>query len=362
MVVVRHRIKTFVRSGWRVAPEVGRFYDRQVAASGIAGWVRRNRKRKVQVSDLYSIISDCWRLRSATTSATSDTTMRSIQVVDESSGNVTRSGHVVGVDESGNVTGSAPFALAAVRCPREDGERLAELLLEHGLSPWQGKSKTVARSTSPDERNQRVENLIDSLDDEPVTWRVAAGYSSATIDHKAAGVCTLAKKTITSGSDFRGDSVIVPDGEPDMYGTRQEYLRVQAAQTFDGSFQSVFGEVYVTGLARADLTYPEVAAADYLAGYVRAAIADGRSVDALPDEVIWFSQDWREPSVSPFPFYRIHGVTGEYGATERTRVAAWIKGRHPDGGSHDVSSQWENTVRMLESDRLQQYLLESMSR
>lgn len=288
--------------------------------------------------------------------------MRSVQVVDESSGSTTRADHVIGVDESGNATDSAPFALAVVRCLREDGERLAELLVRHGLSPWQGKSKTVAKNSSPAERDHRVEDLIDSLSDEPITWRVAAGFSSATIDHKAAGVCTLAKKTITSVGDFRGDSVIVPDGEPDMYGSRQEYLRVQASQTFDGSFQSAFGEVYVTGLASADLTYPEVATADYLAGYVRAAIADGQSVEALPDEVIWFSQDWREPSVSPFPFYRIHGVTGEYGATERTRVAAWIKGRHPDGGSHDVSSQWENTVRMLESDRLQQYLLETMSR
>lgn len=147
-----------------------------------------------------------------------------------------------------------------------------------------------------------------------------------------------------------------------MYGDRQKYLRIQAAQTFDGSFQSTFGGVYVTGLAKADLTYPEVAAADYLAGYVRAAVEDGRSVEALPNEVIWFSHDWREPTVSPFPYYRIRGVTGEYGVTEQTRVAAWIKGRRPDGGSHDVSSQWENTVQMLESAELQQYLLKSTSR
>ena len=287
--------------------------------------------------------------------------MRSIQVVEESSDDVTRADHVIGVDESGNVTGSSPFALAVVRCPREDGERLAELLVEHGLSPWRGKSKTVARNTSPAERNQRVENLIDSLDDEPIAWRVATGYSGATIHHKAAGVCVLAKKTVTSASEFQGDVVIVPDGAPDMYGSSQAYLRTQAAQTFDGGFQSTFGGVYVTGLAAADFTYPEVATADYLAGYVRAVIEDGQSVETLPDEVIWFSKDWREPSVTPLPFYRIRGVTGEYGGTERTRIAAWIKGRHPHGDTHDVSSQWESTVEMLDSDELQQYLFETIS-
>lgn len=287
--------------------------------------------------------------------------MRPIQAVDESSGNVTRADNVIGVDESGNVTGSSPFALAVVRCPREHSERLAELLVEHGLPPWRGKSRTLARTTSPAERNRRVENLLDALDDEPVTWRVAAGRSNVTIHHKAAGVCSLAKKTITSVDAFRGDAIVVPDGDPDMYGNDQEYLRIQAAQSFDGAFRSTFGNVYVTGLAGADLTYPEVATADYLAGYVRAMIEAGRPVEALPADVLRFTEDWRDSSVSPLPFYRIRGVTGEYGGTERTRVAAWIKGRCPDGDAHDVSSQWKRTVGMLESDELQQYLVETMS-
>lgn len=287
--------------------------------------------------------------------------MQKVQVVDESSGETTRAHHVIGVDESGDMTDSKPFALAVVRCPREDGERLAELLVNHQLPPWQGKSKTIAKNRSPEERNRRVQSLIESFADEPITWRVAFGYSIGGIDHKAAGICNLSKKTITSVTNYQGDSIIVPDGELDMYGNKQKYLRIQAAQAFDGSFQSTFGGIYVTGLSKADRTYPEVATADYLAGYVRSAIKNGQSVEALPDQVIWFNRDWREPTTSPSPCYQICGVGGEYGEIEQTRVTAWIKGRNPEDDSPDVSSQWKNTIQRLKSGELRKYLLETMS-
>jgi hypothetical protein len=288
-------------------------------------------------------------------------TMRTVQVVDQSSEETTRADHVIGVDESGNVTGPGPFALAAVRCPRREGELLAQLLVENRLSPWRGKSKTLGKNASPEGRNRRVRNLIEAFADEQIAWRVAFGYASVSIHHKAAGVCVLAKKTITSCNDFRRDSVLLPDGATSMYGSSQQHLRTQAAQIFDGSFRSAFGRVYATGLPNADLTYPEVAAADYLAGYVRGRIETGGHVDMLPDEVLRFSRDWREPTVSPSSFYRIRGSTGEYGTNGQTRVAAWVKGRRPCGDAHDVSAQWENTVRMLESDRLRAYLLEAMA-
>jgi hypothetical protein len=116
--------------------------------------------------------------------------------------------------------------------------------------------------------------------------------------------------------------------------------------------------MYVTALTAADLTYPEVTAADYIAGFVREAVDDGAQVRELPDEVTWFDSNWREPSVSPVPFYRIRGVSGEYGSIARTRVAAWVKGRNPDGDDYDVSSQWRNTLEMIESPDLRQYLSE----
>jgi len=288
--------------------------------------------------------------------------MRSVQVVDQSSGNTTRAEHVIGVDESGNVTGPGAFAMAAVRCSREEGEVLAEILLKHGLSPWKSKSQTLLGSTTPEERDQRVEALIDSLDAESIPWYVSVGYSASSIHHKAAGVCVLAKKTITSSSNFRGDSVVIPDGAASMYGDHQTHLRTQASQIFDGSFQSAFGGVYLTGLPKADLTYPEVNAADYLAAYARRAVDErGRSVQDLPDSVIWFDSNWREPSVSPVPFYHIRGLSGSYSDLAKTRAAAWIKGRQPDGDDFDASAQWENTVRILESEEVQEHLLNDLT-
>lgn len=158
---------------------------------------------------------------------------------------------------------------------------------------------------------------------ESIPWRVAVGRTQESIHHKAAAVCVLAKKTITSSEKFSGDSILIPDGAPSMYGDSQAHLRTQAFQIFDGSFQSAFGGVYVTGLSKADLTYPEVTAADYIAGYVRSVIDEGtEQVHTLPDEVVRFDTNWREPAVSPLPYYRIRGVGGDYGQVERTRVAA----------------------------------------
>lgn len=288
--------------------------------------------------------------------------MRSVKVIDESSGQSTRAEHVIGVDESGQVAGSGSFAVAAVRCSRTKSERLAELLVEHGLAPWRAKSQTLVANTSPAERDRRVEAFLHSLSTKSIPWCVAIGYDSVAIQHKAAAVCALAKKTITSPDEFSGDSLLLPDGAPSMYGDAQTHLRVQASQFFDGPFQSTFGSVYVSGLPKADFTYPEVIAADYISGYIRQAIADGDEVHRkYPRNVVWFDTNWREPVVSPTPFYRIAGLNGEYGTLQQTRVVAWIKGHHPDNEGFDLSSQWENTVQMLESAQLQKYLFETIS-
>jgi len=265
--------------------------------------------------------------------------VRAVKVVEESSNQTTRAEHVIGVDESGQIVGPETFAIAAVRCPRADSERLAELLVQHNLAPWRAKSKTLVEKTSRAERDQRVRALLDSLTAESIPWCVTVGHSTESIHHKAAAVCVLAKQTITAVDGFSGDSVLLPDGSPTMYGDAQSHLRTQATQIFDGSFQSAFGSVYVTGLPKADLTYPEVTAADYIAGYIRrATTTDGEALHEFSDNIHWFDTNWREPSVSPMPFYRIAGLNGAYGSIQRTRIAAWIKGGHPDTDGFDVSS------------------------
>lgn len=287
--------------------------------------------------------------------------MRDVQVIDASA-ETTRAHHVIGVDESGNVTGPGPFALAAVRSPRESGERLAELLIQHGLSPWMAKSQSLRSKLSRQEHNKRVESLLQDLTEHSIEWYAAFGHQNATIHQKAAGVSALAKKTITGDQAYTGDSVLLPDGSPSMYGEQQLHLRHQAAQFFDGPFDSAFGSVYPSGLPKADLTYPEVAAADYIAGYVRDTLAaQEQSVSDFSEHVVWFDSNWREPSnVTPTQFYALRPATGQYGTVEGTRVVAWIKGRHPDGEDHDVSSQVQNAVEMLESETVQQYLFENI--
>jgi hypothetical protein len=283
--------------------------------------------------------------------------VRSVQIVDQSDSSTTRAEHVIGVDESGNVTGGGCFALAAVRCPREDGERLAELLIENDLDPWRAKSQTVVGRSSTAVRDQRVEDFIEAMESEPISWHAAAGYSGFNIHCKAAAVCVLAKKTITADSHFSGDAIIIPDGSSSMYGNKQKHLRTQANQIFDGAFQSTFGGIYVTGLAKADLTYPEATAADFLAGYVRQQIESGVQIESLPTQVHRFDGNWREPIVTPKPYYRIQGLGGDFGGVQQNRAVAWIKGRHPDGDSYDSSTQWQNAVQILESEPVQQYLL-----
>jgi hypothetical protein len=287
--------------------------------------------------------------------------VRNVQVI-EPSGDVTRAHHVIGADESGNVTGPGPFCLAAVRCPRENGELIAELLIQNGLNPWLTKSQSLKANVSREEYNRRVEAFIDDLEESDARWQAAFGYDDATIHHKGAGVCALAKGTITSDSTYSGDAVLLPDGATTMYGEQQQHLRRQVSQFFDGSFESTFGAVYTSGLAKADLTYPEVTAADYISGYLRDALHHQEmSVSELPSQVSWFDSNWREPAnLSAAQFYALKPAAGHYGPTEATRIAAWVKGRHPDGDDHDVSSQIENTVDMLESEEVQTYLRENV--
>lgn len=167
--------------------------------------------------------------------------MRSVQVVNQNTGDVTRADHMVGFDESGTITHDDVFVLSAVRCPRSSGERLAELLIDCELRPWKAKSQQLVGHTSPATRDTRVEDLISRLDSEPIEWRTAVSYSSTSIQHKAAALCMLSQKTITGDNDYSGDAVIVPDGASDMYGYNQSILRQQAAQRFGSSFQSASG-------------------------------------------------------------------------------------------------------------------------
>lgn len=288
--------------------------------------------------------------------------LRDIQLIEDGSGERTRAHHVVGVDESGNPTGSQPFVLVAVQCPRSSGELLAERLVQSDLDPWKSKSQTLSVSIDEAEQTQRIEAFLDVLDEIPITWSAVAGWDKYDTARRAAAACIVTTKALTASySDrtpsYEGSAVLLHDGGEDTYGTEQRLLRKHAASQFGGGFDSVC-PVYTSALPKADLTYPEVNAADYLAGYIRHEMAQGTAVEVLPDPVTRIDDSWRVADVAPVAHYRLRITGGVQQSTARSRIIAWIEGRRvTTAGSITGQKPYDSIVNRLTSDTLKQYLL-----
>lgn len=165
---------------------------------------------------------------------------------------------------------------------------------------------------------------------------------------------------ITEAKSYRGDAVLLPVGAASMSGRSQEHLRTQAAQI------SVRRSSLPSGVYTYQDSRPQTS---------RIPRLRRRTTSRATFELRW-TQESSPPSaptlwcgstaaggtrrLHPLPFYQIKGPTGSYGRIEQTRVAAWTKGRYTGDESHDVASQWQNTVRMLESQTLQEYLLNGL--
>lgn len=287
--------------------------------------------------------------------------LRRVQLTEDGTGERERVRHVVGVDESGNPTESGrAYVFSAVHCSRERSERLAELLVDCGLNPWQNKSSSLSAILEDStEQPRRVGDFVAKLSAEPITWSAAFGWQRYSIEERAAVACTVASKALTSADTLSGRAVLLHDGGRDTYGSSQIVLRKQAAATFNYSFQSTFCPVFVTSLAKADLTYPEVIAADYLAGYVRYVVEESASPsDELPSRVVRIRREWREPETSPLSLYWLRASGAAHQSTRRSRVAAWIEGRRPAEHGFQSSGQYDNVVSRLTSGELQSYLRE----
>lgn len=291
--------------------------------------------------------------------------LRSVQVT-SNSGQRKRLDHVVGVDESGNPDGGAPFVISAVQCPRSYGEQLAEHLIDAGLNPWQNKSNSLSVSDAAKaNQDDRVESLIDVIDSTPVTWCAAVGWEAYDVPKRAAIACTVTSKALTTPHNaqtpsFEGDAVLIHDGNAETYGKDQRHLRKQASAEFNSSFESAICAVYVSSLPKADLTYPEVTTADYIAGYVRKRLVnDETSVERLPDQVLWVNSDWTYEDVQPTPLYWLRTSGAEQITAERSRVLAWIEGRRPPNDGFSSRRRFKSAIRKrLESPKLKKYLLE----
>lgn len=298
--------------------------------------------------------------------------LRPVQLLEHGTEDSIRTSRVIGVDESGNPPAGTPYVIAAVQCPRDASDSLAELLIEAGLGPWQRKSKSLGiAADSPADRTQRVERFVESLDDSVFTWRAAAGWGEYSPVDRAATACRVAKGTLTlpGRSDVvscQGNVLVLHDGGYNVYHPDLRPLRVQAASAFDSSFESEFSPVYVSAFSSADLTYPEVTAADFIAGYVRHLISSDSpvSIEACHENVSRIdAPNWPDPtSISPKPLYQVRHGTRREATTIRTRVVAWMDGRQPpgeDGFSTDLYDEFVDG--RLESELVQTYLAELSS-
>jgi hypothetical protein len=277
--------------------------------------------------------------------------------------NIQRVDHVVGVDESGN-SHDGPFVMVAVQCPRSCGELLAELLIEEGLQPWKSKSSSTPAGVSGDGLSERVRSLLEAIQETPITWFATAGWGTFGKPQRAAIACIVASKAMTGGSggeipEYDGPATLMHDGGHQLYGDSQLAIRRAATRQFDG-FGDRVTPVYLSFLRDGDKTYPEITAADYIAGYLRSEISDqgisGVDVPLKRIDSSWRASD-RDP---PTTLYELRTRHRRRQQTKEGRAASWIEGRRPpeDGGWNE--SPIESLTGRLQSDVVRNYILNEL--
>jgi hypothetical protein len=274
---------------------------------------------------------------------------------------VQRASHVVGVDESGTQNDGA-FVMTAVQCPRSYGESLAELLIELGLEPWNSKSSSTPQGMSKAELSETVEELLTSLNSTPITWYAVAGWGTYTVDQRAATACIVASKALTGGSetvpDFEGPAALVHDGGDRMYGSRQERLRRAATRQFNG-FGDRVTPVYLTQLQDGDRVYPELTAADYIAGYIRSQLPE-TGIEGTEYDVQRIDDSWNVSDDPPCTLYTLRSRDRRQSQQKYDRAAAWIEGRRPSSDDVWGSQPLQSLANRLQSDVVREYLLNEL--
>ena len=274
---------------------------------------------------------------------------------------VQHASHVVGVDESGNQNDGA-FVMTAVQCPRSYGESLAELLIQLGREPWKSKSSSTPEGVSKAELSRAVEELLASLDSSRITWYAVAGWGTYTVDQRAATACIVASKALTGGSeaipDYEGPAALIHDGGDRMYGSRQERLRRAATRQFNG-FADRVTPVYLTQLQDGDRVYPELTAADYIAGYIRSQLSE-TGIEGLNYDVQRIDDSWNVSDDPPCTLYNLRSRNRRQSQQRYDRAAAWIDGRRPSSDDMWGSQPLQSLANRLQSDAVRDYLLNEL--
>lgn len=287
--------------------------------------------------------------------------LRPLALRESSSGDSKRAAHVVGIDESGN-SADGPFVLTAVQCPRSSGERLAELLIELDLDPWVSKSSSSPSNLTDSELTENVIELMDQIQEEPITWNAAACWGNCSVDKQAMTACIVSTKSLISygksQDGYEGNAALVHDGKGDNFGSGYITLRRAGREQFEG-----FGDretpVYISTLESGDRIYPEITAADYIAGLIRSEIQEKGSIEGLNVPVIdRISESWSTPEdASPEPQYEIRSRDRRRQPKREDRAAAWIEGRRPPTNDGWGDRPLNSIVERLSSDTVRDYLL-----
>ena len=294
--------------------------------------------------------------------------LRKVELVDSSGTEENRQNayHVVGVDESGNHA-DAPFVMVAVQCPRSHGEKLAEWLIQLGLQPWKSKSSSTPEGMSNSTLSRQVGELIHKINDsDVVTWHGVAGWGNYNKDQRGATACIVASKTITNSFEdsssecqFEGPAVLLHDGGK-MYGKDQITLRRYASRQFGRGFNDRFVPVYVSNIQKGDKTYPEITAADYIAGLINAEITEKGLGEIDIDRVNRIDNSWRSSNETPAALYNLRTRDRSRQKTKEERVAAWIEGRRPPESDSWGEGPVESLLDRLDSDTVREYILNEL--
>lgn len=289
--------------------------------------------------------------------------------IEDETGDTVRAKHLVGVDESESGHESEPLVVAAVRSRRDDDIQLVRALIENELQPFIQKSATIVRhgNVTEQDRLDRVESFISDIADTPITWAAIVCRESSK-DHNAAAVCMAAKKALTGAqgqylvSGDQNPAVFLHDGTHDSYSGYDKRLRKQATADFDPSFQRHVSPMHLTFLRGADRTYPQVNAADYIAGFLRAQLQAGCSVRDLGyDNLEELNQSWIRAASEQAPIYRLEKLRPVREEEIRTRVLSWILGKgrppNPTPTTHDPTRE---RIEEIEDTTVRDYLLEQI--
>lgn len=274
---------------------------------------------------------------------------------------------LIGVDESGNESnaGDGLCVVVAVRAARAAEIALVRALVQSDLHPFEHKSATLGYDAqiTDSERRDRVQQFLTALESLPVTWSAIICRSEYRTAVRAAAAVMAAKKTITREQphEHSGDrAAMLHDGKL-LTPNYKTAVRQKVAKEFDTGFQHAFYPVCLAFVNRADLTYPQSIAADYIAGYLRSRLLNGATSEQLAESLLEFDDSWTHSLDTAAPLYYLDSFEPIRGEGARSRAAAWIQGKviplDVDPTDIDV---YEQVIRQIDDDTVYTYLSDEL--